>query len=211
MGFGVKCAVATFVSKGTTMGDRLNLTDSAVGNKIRAYGKVPTINDLLQLKGTYLTEHFRGGRKIAEYLAPNTIVNVGKNYILDVMFNGGTQIANNKWFMGMISSASYSAIAAADTISSHAGWTEFTAYSESTRQAWGSGAAASQSITNGTAVVVNINSSGTVKGIFIVGSASGADTKGGTTGTLWSAALYTGGDVAVINGDQLRSTYTLNA
>lgn len=196
------------------MKDVLNLSDMSLGEVVRTYGKkIAHMDDseVLALKGKYLTEHFRGGQLIGRYEAPNTIVNVGKNYILDVMFNGGTQIANIKWFMGMISSSSFSAISSSDTISSHSGWTEWTTYSESTRQAWGSGAAASQSVTNASAVVINITGSGTVKGIFIVGSASGADTKGGTTGTLWSAALYTGGDVAVINGDQLRSTYTLNA
>ncbi len=179
-----------------------------------AFGKANPANrnvDVLNFRGHFKTEHFRNGRLLGIYEAPNTVVNVGKNYIFDVMFNGGTQIANNKWFMGLISSSSYSAIAAADTMSSHAGWTEWTTYSQSTRQAWGSGAAASQSVTNASAVVVDITGSGTVKGLFIVGAASGADTKGGTSGTLWSAALYTGGDVSVINGDQLRSTYTVSA
>lgn len=189
------------------MRDNLNLLENAVGNISRG----PSLADVLGLKGFYKTWHYRKGQLIGVYDAKNTIANVGKNYILDVMFNAGTQIANNKWFMGKISSASFSAISAADTMGSHAGWTEFTGYSQSTRQGWGSGAAASQSVTNASAVVVDINATGTVKGIFIVGAASGADTKGGTTGTLWSAALYTGGDVSVINGDQLRSTYTLNA
>lgn len=192
------------------MNDKLRLNDVAIGMKSRAalLGQQP---DFLDLRGRYITEHWRNGKLFRTYGAKNTIVNVGKNYILDLMFNDGTQIANADWFMGFISSSGYSAIAAADTMASHSGWTEFTAYSQSVRQDWGSGAAASQSVTNGTAVVIDINSSGTVKGLFVVGGASGADTKGGTGGTLWSAALYTGGDVAVINGDQLRSTYTINA
>ncbi len=190
------------------MRDRLLMSDVAHG--ARGHFRGP-LEDFLDLKGFYITEHVRGGKVIGVYDARNTIVNVGKNYILDVMFNGGTQIANIKWFMGFISSASYSAIAAADTMASHSGWTEWTTYSESVRQGWGSGAASSQSVTNASAVVINITGTGTVKGLFINGAASGADTKGGTTGTLWSAALYTGGDVSVINGDQLRSTYTLNA
>lgn len=190
--------------------DRFSLTENAKGGIFRTNGNGPLF-DFLDLKGKYRTEHWRNGRLLGIYDAPNTIVNVGKNYILDVQFNGGTQIVNANWYMGFISSASYSAISASDTMSSHSGWTEWTTYSQSTRPAWGSGAASSQSVTNGTAVVIDITGSGTVKGIFINGGASGANTKGGTGGTLWSAALYTGGDVSVINGDQLRSTYTLNA
>jgi hypothetical protein len=192
------------------MNDKLRLNDIAIGSKIRRFQQAFN-PEILGLKGVYHTEHWRDGKLFRTYVAENTIVNVGKNYILDVMFNDGTQIANNKWFMGFISSSGYSAIAAGDTMASHSGWTEWTTYSQSVRQNWSSGAAASQSVTNGTAVVIDITGSGTVKGLFIVGGASGADTKSGTGGTLWSAALYTGGDVAVINGDQLRSTYTINA
>jgi hypothetical protein len=194
--------------------DKLSLSEQIVGAVRRTYGN-GQLPDTLKLKGLYRTEHIRNGKLIGVYDAPNTIVNVGKNYILDVMFNGGTQIANIKWFMGFISSGSFSAISAADTMSSHSGWTEFTTYTvsgdNSVRPPWGPGTASSQSVTNASAVTIDITSNGTVKGIFIVGAASGAVTKGGTSGTLWSAALYTGGDVSVLSSDQLRSTYTLNA
>ena len=60
------------------------------------------------------------------------------------MFNNVTPIANNSWFVGHISLTSFTALAAADTMASHTGWTEFTGYSQSTRVAWASGAAASQ-------------------------------------------------------------------
>jgi hypothetical protein len=53
-----------------------------------------------------------------------------------------------------------------------------------------------------------------VKGIFIAGGTN-AQTKNdhtaGTANTLWSTALFSGGDVTVQNGDQLKVTYTVNA
>jgi hypothetical protein len=58
-------------------------------------------------------QHLRGGVILGEHKTFNDITNVGKNYIFNVMFNGGTQIANNSWFIGLISLTSYSAMAAA--------------------------------------------------------------------------------------------------
>lgn len=157
-------------------------------------------------KGKYQVEHWRDGKKIDVYDINNDITNQGKNSIFDVMFHDATQIASSSWVIGLISNSGYSALAAGDVMSSHAGWTEFTGYSQSTRVAWGPGASASQSITNASPATFDINATGTVKGIFIVSNS----TKGGTTGTLWSTALFSA-DVPVSNGDQLRVTYTLSA
>ncbi len=151
--------------------------------------------------------HFnREGRLIGLYETYNDITNEGKNTILDVMFNNGTQIANNSWFIGLISLTSFTALAAADTMSSHTGWTEFTSYSQANRVAWGSGNAAGQSTTNASPATFDINGSGTVKGIFVPSNS----TKSGTTGKLWATALFAA-DVPVSNGDQLKITYTVSA
>lgn len=158
------------------------------------------------LHGHWQAEHIRDGKVLKKYDFPNDITNQGKNSLFEIMFHDGTQIANSSWFIGLISNSGYSALAAADTMSSHAGWTEFTGYSQGTRVAWGAGAAASQSITNASPATFDITSSGTVKGIFVVSNS----TKGGTTGTLWSTALFSA-DVPVANGDQLRVTYTVSA
>lgn len=172
-------------------------------------GKTQTfdgVDNVLEINGNYpKIEHYRQGTLINTYKFKNGITNVGKNYILDVMFNGGTQIANNSWFVGLISSTSYSALADADTMSSHSGWTEFTGYSQSTRVAWGSGAASSQATTNSTPATFDITSSGTLKGIFTTSNS----TKGGTTGTLWATGLFSA-DVPVVNGDQMKVTYTVS-
>lgn len=151
-------------------------------------------------------EHWRSGKLLRTYNTLNDITNEGKNTIFDVMFNNGTQIANNSWFIGLISNTSYTGVAATDTMSSHGGWTEFTGYSQANRVAWGSGAAASQSVTNATAATFDINAAGTVKGVFITSNS----TKSGTTGKLWATALFAA-DVPVSNGDQLKITYTVSA
>lgn len=158
------------------------------------------------LRGQFEVEHVREGRVLQKYTFKNDITNQGKNSLFEIMFHDGTQIAAASWFIGLISNSGYSALAAADTMASHAGWTEFTGYSQSTRVAWGPGAAASQSITNASPATFDVNATGTVKGIFVVSNS----TKGGTTGTLWATALFSA-DVPVASGDQLRVTYTVSA
>lgn len=163
-------------------------------------------DDKMIFKNPVSLQHWRAGKLIGVHDCYNDITNVGKNYIFNVMFNGGTQIANNSWFIGLISLASYSALSAADTMASHSGWVEFTGYSQSTRVAWGSGTSTAQSTTNSTPCQFDITSTGTVKGVFVTTNS----TISGTTGTLWATALF-GADVPVTSGDQLKVTYTVSA
>ncbi len=161
----------------------------------------------LHPRGRFVIEHFdKTGKKIGQYELPNGITDVGKDKLLDVMFNDAAVIANNSWFVGLIDLSGYSALADADTMASHAGWNEFTSYSEGTRVAWGSGASSGESVTNASPATFNISGSGTVKGVFI----TSVSTKSGSTGTLWATALF-GSDVPVSNGDQLKITYTTSA
>lgn len=175
-------------------------------NSVQVVKKSPD-SDKLELQGRFHVEHWRDGKLLSRKEAKNLVTNVGKNYILDVMFNTGTQIGAASWVMGLIQDGGYTGIAAGDTMASHAGWTEFTGYSQANRPAWGQGAASGQAVTNASPVVFSITTGDTIKGFFIASQNS----KGGTTGTLWSAALFTAGDTPVVNGDELRVTYTIGA
>lgn len=192
-------------------GDRANLDQllnvsvyNTISKKSRHYlGN----KDKLGLMGFYpKIEHYRNGKLIDTYSLYNDITNEGKNSILEVYFKDGTQIASTSWFIGLISNSGFSALAAADTMSSHSGWTEFTGYTQSTRVAWGPGTPASQSVTNATPATFDINASGTLKGIFVPSNS----TKSGTTGKLWATGLFTA-DVPVSNGDQMKITYTVSS
>lgn len=186
--------------------DRIGLQVIRSSGEIESFQSLEAINDQFMPRGSFRIKHYDSkGRELGVYDVKNLVVNQGKNDILEVYFSDGTATAQASWFMGLISLSGYSAIAAADTAASHAGWTEFTGYSEATRPAWGQGDAASQSITNASPVTFSINASGTVKGAFIITNS----TKGGTTGKLWAAALFSA-DVPVNNGDQLKVTYTLS-
>lgn len=136
---------------------------------------------------------------------PNLVVNAGLDHSLDVVLSNGTQIA--AWYVGLVSATP--TIAAADTMSSHGGWTEFTAYDEAARQAFTDGGVSSQSLSNTASkaeFTVSTNSS-SIGGAFLTSS----DTKSGTTGTLFAAVAFSGGNKAADDGDTLSVTYTFTA
>ena len=151
--------------------------------------------------------HYRGGVLLKQYDFFNDITNVGKNHIFDIQFNGGTQIANNNWWISLINASGFTSNPVTDTMAAHGGWTEFTNFTQGTRVGWGSGAAAGQSITNAAPATFDISAMGSLKGVFVVGNGSA---KGGTSGTLWATALF-GSDVPVTSGDQIKITYTISA
>lgn len=156
--------------------------------------------------GKHKVEHYRFGKLFDIYDINNGITNEGKNRILDTMFFGASQIAAASWYKGLIDLTSFSTLAAGDTMSSHAGWIELTSYTEATRPGWGPGAASGQATTNATPTTFSINATCTCKGIFVVSN----NTKGGTTGVLWATGTFSGGDVALVSGDQLKTTYTVS-
>lgn len=115
----------------------------------------------------------------------NIIVNAGLDYALDAALSGGTPITT--WFLGLINGASPT-IAAADTMASHAGWTENQNYDEAVRQTWTDGGVSGQSVSNsGSPAVFTINTNGqTIGGAFLTSDSA----KGGTTGTLYAAGTF---------------------
>lgn len=172
--------------------------------------RIKKLLDNMPIIGLHRTEHYRrderGNLKLhGVHWAKNDITTVGKNKLLDTLFNAAVQQLSTDWCAGLINNAGFTGYNIADTMSSHTGWTEWTAYSQSTRVAWTQGAAASAAITNSSPMVFDINGTGTIRGLFI----TTVNTKSATTGLLWSAASYTS-TVDVVPGDQIRSTYSLS-
>jgi hypothetical protein len=130
---------------------------------------------------------------------PNGATTVGLNYLLNTGFGGSL-------YAGLIDNSGYSAVATADTMSSHAGWTESTVYDEATRVSWGHGTAASGVMTNASGMDFTASSSATIKGAFLTTVSTKADTSGTllATGVLSTPQLIVAGQVL-----ELTYTYTL--
>jgi hypothetical protein len=141
----------------------------------------------------------------------NAVTTVGKNLALDTFLAGSGYTVTGP-FMGLISSVSWSAVAAGDTMSSHAGWTEagnanaptYTAPRKTA--AWSAASSGSKALSS--ALTFAITGTGTVKGCFLVYGSGAVSTIDNTSGTLYSAGTFTGGDKAVGNGDTLSVSYT---
>ena len=163
------------------------------------------LHETIEFRNKYLVECFGedGALKWREEI-PNTVVNVGLDDVLSQYFKGAAYTAAH--FVGLTDGTPTPA--AGDTMASHAGWVEVTAYSEATREALTLGSVASQSVDNSASKAsFSINGTATVGGAFVTTN----NTKSGTTGTLYGVAAFTGGDRSVANGDTVNVTVTLTA
>lgn len=140
---------------------------------------------------------------------PNLVVNAGLAYMAGTALTSVTQITT--WYIGLWGAAASNAPAAGDTMSSHAGWTENTGYSNATRVAatFATATTANPSVATNSAspATFTINATSTVGGAFLTSGSA----KGGTTGTLFSGSDFTSpGDRSVVSGDSLLVTYTMS-
>jgi hypothetical protein len=160
--------------------------------------------------GKYTVECFdKDGNLKWKAETPNLVVNVGLQYMAGSALTSTTQITT--WYLGLYGAGASNTPAASDTMSSHIGWTENTTYSNANRPTATFVAAtnANPSVVTNTAspATFNINGTTTIGGAFLTSS----NTKGGTTGTLFSAADFQApGDRSVVNGDTLNVTYTFS-
>ena len=153
--------------------------------------------------------HDKDGNLKWEAQSKNLVVNVGLAYMAGTALTSVAQITT--WYLGLYGAGASNTPAAADTMSSHAGWTEVVAYSNATRVAatFVTATTANPSVATNSAspAVFNINGTTTVGGAFLTtGSA-----KSGTAGTLFSAADFgSPGDRSVVNSDTVSVTYTFS-
>jgi hypothetical protein len=144
------------------------------------------------------------GRKLDEWDAPNKVPNGELDHILATEFTSGAQIT--AWYIGLMNATP--TVAAADLMGSHAGWTEYTSYSQATRVAY-TGVESGQAVTNSASpAIFTVNAgSTTVGGAFITSNSAISS----TTGTLGPEAAFTGGNRSPANGDQIVVTYSISA
>ncbi len=188
--------------------EKANAQDSNDATITRASG----VNEQAKATGVFTAQCFdKNGNLKWQDEFPNVVTTVGKNLALDTFLAGAAYTVTGP-FLGLISSVGYSAVAAADTMASHAGWTEAGVTNAPTytgprkTAAWSAAAAGSKSLS--AALPFAITGTGTIKGCFLVYGATATNAIDGTVGTLYSAGLFTGGDKPVVNTDTLNVSYT---
>jgi len=135
----------------------------------------------------------------------NLVVNAGLDDSLDKHLKGSSYTA--AWYVGLTDGTP--SVAAGDTMASHAGWTEVTAYDEANRQTLTLGSVSGQSVDNSASKAVFTVSTNdtTIGGAFITTD----DTKGGSSGTLYGGGAFSAGDKTLDDDDTLTITVTLTA
>jgi hypothetical protein len=135
----------------------------------------------------------------------NLVVTAGLNDSLTQHFKGSSYTA--AWYIGL--TGHDPTFAAGDTMSSHAGWTEVTAYDEANRVTLTLGAVANGSVDNtANQARFTVSTNGTeIGGAFIVNN----NTKGGSTGTLYGGGALANGNRTLADGDTLDISVTLGA
>lgn len=138
----------------------------------------------------------------------NLVVNQGLQDMNTQYFKGSTYTA--AFYLGLVTGpGSGTTYAAADTLASHAGWTEFTDYSGSRKAVtFGTATTADPSVIGNSASPAQFSitgAGGTVAGAFLCTVSSG------TSGVLFSEADFQSpGDRTVVSGDTLNVTYTFS-
>jgi hypothetical protein len=166
--------------------------------------------DSASAKGVYKIQcHDAQGNLKWEASAPNLVVNEGLQDMNAKYFTGVSYSA--VWYLGLYGSGATNSPAAGNTMASHGSWTEVTDYSQATRPVctFGTPTTANPSVATNSAspATFSINATTVVGGAFLTSN----NTKGGSTGVLYSAADFSApGDRSVVSGDTLSVTYTLS-
>jgi hypothetical protein len=138
-------------------------------------------------------------------------MNGGVANMNSVYFSASTQ--STTWYLGLVTGpGSGTTFSAGDTLASHGatgsgGWTENTDYTGNRKSVtFGSATTANPSVITNSASPSSFAMTGTatIAGAFLCNVSSG------TSGVLFSAGDFSGGDKSVASGDTLNVTYTFS-
>ena len=192
------------------------------GDVIQAtLGTTGDSNETVGIEGVYHVEcrDAEGNLKWEESF-PNLVNAVGKQLLLDTLLRTSATYTTVGPFLGLISGASPT-FAAADTMVTHAGWTEFINYTVGGSAVRGTAVFAASSsagttptnVTTSTAAAITYTitgAGGTVGGCFLTTGAGAVSTLSSTAGTLYSAGAFSTAKITTA-GDTVAVTYSTTA
>ena len=161
-------------------------------------------NDALQGGGVFtVTCHDAEGNLKWEDGFHNLVPSQGLQY-MSASFFTATGYTTALYFGLITGPGSGTSYAAADTLASHAGWSESVLVGSRKSITFGTPTTATPSVTIGTSNVFTVTGAATIAGAFVTNAASG------TSGVLFAEGDFTGGDKSVTTGDTLAVTYTFS-
>jgi len=180
-------------------------------------------NETVGIEGMYHVEcRDAAGNLKWEESFPNLVNAVGKQLMLDTLLRTSGTYTTVGPFLGLVNGGT-PAFTAADTMSSHGGWTEFINYTVGGSGVRGTAVFPSGATSSGTtpsnvttatatAITYTINGAGgTVGGCFLVtGAGASSSFSPGNTGILYSAGAFTTAKVTT-SGDTVSVTYSTTA
>lgn len=193
-------------------GDVIEATLGTTGNS----------NETVGIEGMYHVEcRDAAGNLKWEESFPNLVNAVGKQLLLDTLLRTSGTYTTVGPFLGLISGAAPTFGTGTDTMTSHAGWTEFTNYTVGGSAVRGTavfGASSStgstpSNVTTSTASAITYTitgAGGTVGGCFLVTGSGAVNTLSNTAGTLYSAGAFSTAKVTTV-GDTVAVTYSTTA
>jgi len=134
----------------------------------------------------------------------NLVVNTGLDNVLEEYFKGSTY--NAAHYVGLTDGTPN--VAAGDTMTTHTGWAEVTAYDEGARPVYTPGTVSGQSVNNtaSKAVFTISTNATTIGGCFL-----STDATWGANGTLYGGGAFSAGDKTLDDDDVLNVTVTATA
>jgi hypothetical protein len=197
--------------------ERLSVKDNMGATVLRG----SDMTERLSAKGVYTAKCYdKNGKLKWTTKAKNVVTDVGANQLLDSAFGSGPVAGP---FLGLISSVGYTGIpVTGDTMGSHASaghvWNEagngsnyplWSTPASNARVAVSFAAAGTRAkALSSVASFVISGTGGTVKGCFLVFGSGAVATNNNTSGVLYSAGVFSGGDKVVGVGDTLQVSYS---
>jgi hypothetical protein len=178
-------------------------------------------NETVGIEGMYhVVCRDKDGNVKWEEQFPNLVNAVGKELMLDTLLKGSSYTVVGP-FLGLISGASPTFGTGSDTMTSHAGWTEFVNYTVGGSAVRGTAVFASatssgstpSNVTTSAAAAITYTitgAGGTVGGCFLVTGSGASSTQNNTSGTLYSAGAFTTAKITTA-GDTVSVTYSTTA
>jgi hypothetical protein len=179
-------------------------------------------NEILGIHGHYHVEcRDKDGNLKWEESFPNLVNEVGKELMFDTLLSTSGTYTTVGPYLGLISGSSPTFGTGTDTMTSHAGWTEFTNYTVGGSAVRGTAVFGASTSTGSTptnvttctasAITYTITGAGgTIGGCFLVTGSGASSTQSNTGGVLYSAGAFAVAKITTV-GDTVAVTYSTTA